>query len=412
MFKNLWRVAIVVPRRLATYAEATKPASSKTKRKSTVTQQIVDHFQTSEQFRAHYPYMNPDLLKRRHNVPIGINCMSESDAENIFSSIKGHLNPDIPIIELYPGLGLLTRRLLTLNPKKILAYESDAYFKSVMDSIASDNAELQVYKTHFLRIWSDDLKDKLDGGNRVAQLLPGIEKKEWEDEPAVQIIGVTAQPRYFQFFVNCIAFQCGIISYGRMELYMTVPPEIFWNINCNAASLPMIYSKYLLFNMFFDYELLCLVDEKSFVPWFKRGDRKIAFLKNLDVNRDKFCLMKAVPKRDLLKVIPPRLLTSLWFFTYQGTTTTRNKVIPYLEKWIPDCGPLFISKGLTVFTDFRDLTSNELLDIFVTFVSLPGFEDCPFQAALESFLNRTDDEGLDEEVDRATSGFGVPEPVE
>uniref|UniRef100_A0A0A9W2A9 Dimethyladenosine transferase 2, mitochondrial n=1 Tax=Lygus hesperus TaxID=30085 RepID=A0A0A9W2A9_LYGHE len=407
----MWSVAIMVTRRLASTVEATKPALVRSRRKASVTQQIVDYFQTSELFMTHYSSINPTLLKKRSAVPSGVYCMSESAAETVFSSIKGHLNPDTPIIELYPGLGILTSHLLTLNPKRILAYESDSYFKSVMDSIALENLDvLQVHKAHFMRLWSDDHKDKLDGGDRVAKLISGVEKKEWESDPVAQIIGVAANPRYFQFFVNCVAFQCGIMSYGRMELYLTVPPEIFWNINCEAASLPMMYSKYLLFNIFFDYELLCEVDGKCFVPWFKR-DGKTAFLKDFEVNRENFCVMKAVPKRDLLKVVPPHLLTSLWFFTYQGTTTTRNKVIPYLEKWVPDCGPLFISKGLTVFTDFRDLKCHELLDVFLTFVSLPGFEDSTFHAALESFLYKSEDEGLDDEMDLATSGSSGSENV-
>jgi len=54
------------------------------------------------------------------------------------------------------------------------------------------------------------------------------------------------------------------------------------------------------------------------------------------------------------------------------------------RQWIPGCGPHFIAQGYTIFTQFGDLTPPQILRLFLTFISLPEYNDSPFLNSMES----------------------------
>ncbi|CAA9995299.1 unnamed protein product [Nesidiocoris tenuis] len=140
--------------------------------------------------------------------------------------------------------------------------------------------------------------------------------------------------------------------------------------------------------MFFNYELLCEVDLHSFLPWARISANRI--------QRDTLFFVKATPKRELLDVVPSHLLLPLWFFVSQGMMTNRPKLIPFVEKWIANSGPNFIAKGYTIFTEFRDLTHEETLDVFFDFAKMPGFETCEFRGAAEAYCMKESSDSLED----------------
>jgi dimethyladenosine transferase 2 len=78
-------------------------------------------------------------------------------------------------------------------------------------------------------------------------------------------------------------------------------------------------------------------------------------------------------------------------------------LFPLDRKWISGCGPRVIMNGMTIFTEFGELTPWEILSLFHKFVSWPEYPVCPFIASMESFFMKmesgTDNIGKDSDDD-------------
>lgn len=89
----------------------------------------------------------------------------------------------------------------------------------------------------------------------------------------------------------------------------------------------------ILFQILFEYELVCKVNRKDFLPWHTEPKKKPSM--KLDrfnkIDPDKLYMMKAVPRRDLFKYCSNENLPSLWFFIKQSLRSRANRVIPSLE---------------------------------------------------------------------------------
>ena len=64
------------------------------------------------------------------------------------------------------------------------------------------------------------------------------------------------------------------------------------------------------------------------------------------------------------------------------------RLFPFDRKWIPGCGPRIIMDGMTIFTEFGDLTPQEILSLFHKFVSWPEYPVCPFIASMETSITK------------------------
>lgn len=311
--------------------------------------------------------------------------MREDIVSSVFDCIEPHLSADIPIIESYPGLGLMTRKLLSLQPKQILAHEPDPYFRSIVKSLPiPPNVEFVLTEGRIFELFRPSSAAK----KRLDKRLENFEKRKWDEDIAVQIVGVTASSYFLHFALHSVVHQNNLVSFGRPQLYMYVPPDVFWGISYPSRSTRPPNARSVLFNMFFNYELLCEVDLHSFLPWARISANRI--------QRDTLFFVKATPKRELLDVVPSHLLLPLWFFVSQGMMTNRPKLIPFVEKWIANSGPNFIAKGYTIFTEFRDLTHEETLDVFFDFAKMPGFETCEFRGAAEAYCMKESSDSLED----------------
>lgn len=83
------------------------------------------------------------------------------------------------------------------------------------------------------------------------------------------------------------------------------------------------------------------------------------------------------------------------------------RLFPLDRKWISGCGPRIIMDGMTIFTEFGDLTPQEILSLFHNFVSWPEYPVCPFIASMETSFTKmesgTDTIGKDSD-DEAEEG--------
>lgn len=69
--------------------------------------------------------------------------------------------------------------------------------------------------------------DKLDKGNRVEKALKEIRRKEFNDDANARLFAATSSLSFIHHIIQSVVFQTSIMSYGRVELYLCLPPQIF-----------------------------------------------------------------------------------------------------------------------------------------------------------------------------------------
>ena len=197
--------------------------------------------------------------------------------------------------------------------------------------------------------------DKVDKANasRVDEALRGIGRKDYEDEPNARIFMATCSLQFLKHLINSVISQTGILSLGRPELFLCLPPHLFrvskfystfhvlWqfsfsfqHLTCsNEAGYLLYRSTSVLFQLLFEYEFIGEFDRNKFLPWQSeavqmKGSKMGKYYR---MNPDKLFLMRAVPRRDLFHFCVPENLSALWFFVKQNFMSRKNRVIPTLE---------------------------------------------------------------------------------
>nr|CAD7425591.1 unnamed protein product [Timema monikensis] len=124
------------------------------------------------------------------------------------------------------------------------------------------------------------------------------------------------------------------------------------------------------------------------------------------IDSDFMYLVKITPRRDLFENIgPANNLQPLWYFVRHHMTSRRKRIIPELERWIPNCGPRLIMRGINIFTEFGDLTPHEILLIFQDFSSWPEYPMCTFPASVETALLKMEPTSDDFDKDMEDTSF-------
>nr|CAD7394707.1 unnamed protein product [Timema cristinae] len=295
--------------------------------------------------------------------------------EDIVSIIKDDLlHGDSPVLEANPGLGLITEALLRQGIPRVRLYEAsppfvrhlNVMFLSGLGSLSRKqfwvepgstlkekyNDRITLMHCDLFSMWKMVFQDKLDNGARMDTVLEGIAKRSWTDgiEAAMKIVGVLPSLGFIKHLLNSITFHTGIMVYGRPELYLIMNPAL--------------------------------------------------------IDSDFMYLVKITPRRDLFENIgPANNLQPLWYFVRHHMTSRRKRIIPELERWIPNCGPRLIMRGINIFTEFGDLTPHEILLIFQDFLSWPEYPMCTFPASVETALLKMEPTSDDFDKDMEDTSF-------
>lgn len=348
--------------------------------------EILKHYSKTTFLQNNLQYMNWKFLDRKVRVPHKMILADELVAEKIIETIKPNLiKTSEPVFEANPGLGLITKELLKIDKRdlpKICIFENDPFFRKKMLLVCEQHVgRVKMYNTNILDLWKTSFLDK--GDSRLKGLMEDVIVKEWNEDPCVKIVGTLPTPHFLHSVVISIVFNYGITTFGRPELYILISPSLYARI-CKPNR-----GFETLFNIFFKWQCLMEVDQKALLPWTIKKTKTTKTLTNYGLDPNKFYLLKAEPKKDLYKIIPPELMKPLWYFCKTAIRGKRQRVLPALEKWIPDCGPRLISIGISAFSEFGDLTTDEILQVFLEFVNWPEFSSCLFMTSMEDYLMKS-----------------------
>nr|CAD7457563.1 unnamed protein product [Timema tahoe] len=366
--------------------------------------EVLDYFNLTENLKS----IPNKLMKVRRITPEHLYVMQPNVAEDIVSIIKDDLlDGDGPVLEANPGLGLITEALLRQGIPRVRLYEASPPFVRHLNQTLKEkyNDRITLMHCDLFSMWKMVFQDKLDNGARMDTVLEGIAKRSWTDgiEAAMKIVGVLPSLGFIKHLLNSITFQTGIMIYGRPELYLIMNPALYivtGYLQYRASS--------VLFQILFTSDLLTKLPRKAILPWIiDSSTKKLSNVKKIHTHDSDFMyLVKIAPRRDIFESLgSANNLQPLWYFVRHHMTSRRKRIIPELERWIPNCGPRLIMRGINIFTEFGDLTPHEILLIFQDFLSWPEYPMCTFPASMETALLKMEPASDDFDKDMEDTSF-------
>ncbi|XP_071868974.1 mitochondrial transcription factor B2 [Bombus fervidus] len=282
------------------------------------------------------------------------------------------------VIELNPGYGLLTRRLLDAGVPFIHLYESHNQFYEELRSLeAIYPNRVNITKANLLGItkWLN-LHESFNVTNaHLCNLFNNIPKRKWEEKSCMQIIGTVTKCVFIRHLILSIIFQTGFMMHGRTIFYLALPPSIWNRLTCHKKNNLVLYT---MFNVVFNSTMFGTLDRQGFLPMQKSKRSKITKFTSEDFD-ELFYVVKLEPKSNILSLFGGReQLIYFWHFIRHYLYNPSRKIIPAMEKIIPGFGVKLIEKDYNIFTQFNELSINQLIDLYVELKSYPGFNDSSF----------------------------------
>ncbi|KAK9886297.1 hypothetical protein WA026_015807 [Henosepilachna vigintioctopunctata] len=321
------------------------------------------------------------------------------NAKKVTSCILPYLKQDTSkiIAECTPGLGLISKDLLKNGIEAIRLYEPIPKFRDHLKHLHTlYPGKVQLFTKSLFNLSSYFYIDKMDNGNRVDQLLRGIPKISWNNAPVLTIIGSTTNTQFLRHLAKALPMQTGLVAYGRFEMFLMMKPRDYVVL---TADVPLDFLSFgymtILFNLFFDYEIIEKLPRRAFLPW-ESETKYMAKHKVRKIDPDKMYLVRAVWKSDL--PLPVEQLMFFYHFAKQFYGS-RTKVVPTLETWVPGCGEHVICPKLQhddyyedmgIHTEFGDLNPNQILGVFKEMYHHPSFGGSPFLGMVEAELIKSE----------------------
>ncbi|XP_073950361.1 mitochondrial transcription factor B2 isoform X2 [Choristoneura fumiferana] len=321
--------------------ELTKNKDQKPPPKAAV--DVVNYIENSPEY-ADVKDRLPRSLLRKYKTPESMYLINKSTAKVIAQTVKKHLNEHSPIVEVNPGLGLLSIELLHCQKKQLYMYETSNHFTQYLNSLQLEHpGRVKLKIADFFGMWKLAFQDKIDQGNRIEELLGDLATDDPERE--VKIVGSMPGLSFMKHLINNIVFHNTTSQLGRPDLFITMPGHHYEFLTDSEIQLSKHMSVPTLFQLLFDYKILTNVPKIHFLPWTHPATNKRVTM----MDEYQLYLVNITQKKDL--PVPPEYLSLLWYFFKPHMFSKSTRVIPMLE-----------------------------------LISWPEFEQCQFRVSMENNL--------------------------
>ncbi|KAL4237263.1 class I-like SAM-binding methyltransferase superfamily [Mactra antiquata] len=176
--------------------------------------------------------------------------------------------------------------------------------------------------------------------------------------------------------------------------------SIDWFCLCSAHDVKGL-SKFLtsprLFRTFHDFSICYTMKYKEAVSLFNPIKGKFMkenspkFSKDRRKNREKLIqaadvhLIHVIPKLDVIKEM--NVNEKQMYKVYLQQHKSQDRLIPFIEKWVPGAGRHLIYQGYSMADEIKSLSMENHLKIFKMIRCLPEYEHSMLQTELESSVN-------------------------
>lgn len=184
-----------------------------------------------------------------------------------------------------------------------------------------------------------------------------------------------------------MAYKNGLHSNGRMEFFMFLSGRQNLYLNAKPSSNLLYYrSATVLYNTVFDIEVL---DSMNLREAFDISLKKIQNT-HLSTNHprsdlyNRVHLIKMTPKCDVFERFSPNTLLEYRFLVKQCMQARTTVVIPFMERWFPNCKQDLYRMGFDMRKRFGDMTCNDLTKLYMYVSNRPDYHMSTMQAAASS----------------------------
>ncbi|KYB26311.1 dimethyladenosine transferase 2, mitochondrial [Tribolium castaneum] len=337
---------------------------------------------------------------KRLTPPENLYLIDAQVAKKAVTYILPHItkNENQLVCETNAGLGLISGELLDSGVNLVRLYESCPDFKEHLKTrFKPYKGRVELFTKDLFLLHRYEFIDKQDHGNRVEQLLKGVPKKAWEDEPAMTVIGTMANMNFIRFLMKSLVLQSFITTLGRMQLYVFMRPRDYIVLTAGPHLNLHTYKRWsVFFNLFFDYELFDKFPREVFLPWQSTNAHQSGRYPG-QVDPDMMYFVRINLKQKL--PLGTKNLLSFYAFIMQFFGQGTQRIIPTLERWVPGAGlDAMIPKSkhsqyfkdIDIFTKFGELTPQQILAVFKEMISHPEYKQSHFVEAIESHLIKTE----------------------
>ncbi|XP_058461497.1 dimethyladenosine transferase 2, mitochondrial [Malaya genurostris] len=366
----------------------------------------------------------PELLMRHEKHLERFYISTSQCAELVAKHVTAGLSPDMILAEINPGPGLLTRELVKCDVKKLLLIESEDCFESDLKRLMATHTrcDWNVLIAHFNGICKYSYQNR---GIKLEQLIAGGKespRKQMPDGVNLRLFSTVDSLKFFKSLIGSVISQTGLFSYVEWEMMLVIPPLLFEQLTCDRTAGYAMFRKHtVLFQIFFEYELLARIPRNHLLPWPPRSMKRKPYRtrKRYELEHaDEWFLVRVVPRRNVSEFCPPEDWHAFEFFLSQSLASRANRIVPTMEQWIPFCGVrLIINRNyvphqpiseaqttnelqtfhrtstplrkndlperISIFTEFGELTPSQMISLFNEFRNWPEYRQSQFLTMLE-----------------------------
>ncbi|CAK9813602.1 Dimethyladenosine transferase 2, mitochondrial [Anthophora quadrimaculata] len=298
--------------------------------------------------------------------------INRKESEKFVELIKDDLFKEMShVIETNPGFGLLTESLLEAGVPFLTLYEKNNDFYSDLHNLYMKYPKRFILRKANLFRTSNILNSHSSTTDvNITELLKNVSEKKWEESTCMQIIGTTTSNSFLKHLIMSTLFQSSFMSHGRSSFYFAMSPFI-WNKLTKFSR--KLNTTYIMFNTLFNYKMFGTLDRNAFIPWQK----KVSVCKSTNQSSDCYVLyvVRLEPKPNVHTIFGGKEnLIHFWYFIRHHFYVPSQRIIPALEKQIPDCGIRLIKKNYNIFTEFGELNLTQIHDLFMELQSWPEYK--------------------------------------
>lgn len=249
-------------------------------------------------------------------------------AETLIMYLKKDLGKTDILVDSSPGLGILTETLLKETSNAVIAYEPNNKIRSNLEKslLPLYSPRLQIQSQDFHKFYGYYIVNQKEPEKTMLhEFLKPMLRKDRKEYVPVRIMGVVYDLRFMKRLVYSFTFQCCLYENISPDLYLYIPHKLYCQIQ--RAPNHVYKSISLVFQYYFDIEILHVEDKEGFYPVYSKGKIK-------DKDKDIIYLVKISPKMDLLdKVRISMLVYVAWEFWGADLNLDTHRHITVVAGW-------------------------------------------------------------------------------
>lgn len=149
------------------------------------------------------------------------------DSANIIADTIATNTDDTPIVEVNPGPGIVTEKILNKKPSSLSLIDINELLLNRLEKMHGDKENVSFTRGDFIGLWRLSYLDKNDNGDRLKTLLSTLPNKNPAKDISMKIFAATGSLSFFKHLVVSIANNSSISNHGRYELYAALPPRLY-----------------------------------------------------------------------------------------------------------------------------------------------------------------------------------------